>query len=144
MPDTNHQDDTTPAARGLQRWHEVFTSRDSSLLPAMIAEDAIFRSPAVHRPQEGRDLVAAYLSAAMVVLDNGVGDGFRYDDEWVRESDAILEFSTTVEGLEVHGIDRITWNADGLIQEFTVMIRPLKALHAVVAKMGEELQRVHG
>lgn len=129
-----------PAAVGLRRWHEVFTSRDASLLPAMIAEDAVFRSPAVHRPQEGRALVAAYLGAAMSVL----GDGFRYDDQWIREHDAILEFSTTVDGLEVHGIDRITWNGEGLIQEFTVMIRPLKALHAVVARMGEELQRLQG
>lgn len=128
---------TNPAQTGLARWHPVMESRDAAVLPGLIAEHAVFRSPAVFRPQEGRALVAAYLGAAMVVL----GDGFRYVDEWVREHDAILEFVSVVDGLEVSGIDRITWDDEGQITEFTVMLRPLKALNAVVARMAEEVSR---
>lgn len=131
---------TTPAEIGLQRWHETIATRDPSRLPAIIAEDAVFRSPAVHTPQEGRDLVAAYLAGAMAVL----GPEFRYDDEWVRERDAVLLFAATVDGLQVQGIDLIRWDDDGQIVDFTVMIRPLKALNAVVARMGEELARLAG
>jgi hypothetical protein len=125
----------TPAQIGLQRWHRVVESRDGSQLPDLIAEGAVFRSPAVHTPQEGRDLVAAYLAGAFVVL----GPELTYQDEWVRERDAVLRFTTVVEGLQVEGIDLIRWDDDGQIVDFTVMIRPFKALQAVMARMQEEL-----
>jgi len=128
---------STPAEIGLKRWHDVIESGDPSRLPAIIAEDAVFRSPAVHTPQEGRDLVTAYLAGAMKVL----GPEFRYDDEWVGERDAVLLFASTVDGLQVQGIDLIRWDEDGQIADFTVMIRPLKALQAVMGRMLEELTR---
>ena len=131
---------STPAEIGLKRWHETLESRDPSRLPGIIAADAVFRSPAVHTPQEGRELVAAYLAGAMVVI----GPELRYHDEWTRDRDAVLRFTTVVDGLQVEGVDLITWDDDGQIVSFTVMIRPLKALNAVVARMGEELARLAG
>ncbi|QIX27792.1 nuclear transport factor 2 family protein [Nocardioides sp. JQ2195] len=128
---------STPTELGLARWHELVESKDTSGLRDMIAEDAVFHSPAVHAPQEGRDLVHLYLTGAINIL----GPELSYVDEWTREDDAILEFRTVVDGLDVSGIDRITWDDDGRITEFTVMIRPVKALHAVINRMGEELTR---
>ncbi|WP_067435775.1 nuclear transport factor 2 family protein [Nocardioides jensenii] len=129
---------STPAEIGLARWHELVETRDPSGLRDLIADDAVFRSPAVHAPQEGRDLVHLYLAGAVTIL----GPELQYVDEWTREREAILEFHTVVDGLEVSGIDRITWNDDGLITDFTVMIRPVKALQAVITRMGEELSRL--
>jgi hypothetical protein len=126
---------STPAEIGLQRWHDMIENRDPSRLPGMIAEDAVFRSPAVHTPQKGRDTVTAYLAGAMNVL----GREFHYEDEWIRERDAVLLFASTVDGLEVHGIDLIRWDDDGQIADFTVMIRPFKALQAVMTRMLEQL-----
>ena len=130
----------TPAEIGLNRWHDAVESRDAAKLPGIIAEDAVFRSPAVHTPQRGRDLVAAYLSGALLVL----GPEFHYDDEWVRERDAVLLFGSTVDGLEVQGIDLIRWDDEGQIVDFTVMIRPFKALEAVIARMQQELAKLAG
>lgn len=130
----------TPAEIGLKRWHELVESRDPSRLPGLIAEDAVFRSPAVHTPQQGRDLVTAYLAGAIVVL----GPELVYHDEWTRERDAVLRFTTVVDDLQVEGVDMITWDHDGQIVAFTVMIRPLKALNAIVARMGEELAKLAG
>ena len=125
----------SPAEIGLARWHEVVESRDASMLPGIIAADAVFRSPAVHTPQEGRDLVTAYLAGALQVL----GPELTYHDEWTRERDAVLRFTTVVDGLQVEGVDLITWNDDGLIVGFTVMIRPFKALQVVMTRMLEQL-----
>lgn len=126
---------TTPAEIGLQRWHELVASRDPAGLPALIAEDAVFRSPAVHTPQEGRELVTAYLAGAILVL----GPALTYHDEWVRERDAVLRFTTEVDRLQVEGVDLITWDDDGQIVAFTVMLRPFKALQAVMTRMLEQL-----
>ena len=66
-------------------------------------------------------------------------DGFDYADEWRGNGTAVLEFRSVVNGLDVHGVDMIAWDEAGRITSFTVMIRPLKALHAVVARMGAAL-----
>lgn len=126
---------STPADLGLQRWHDLVASGDADRLPDMVAEGAVFRSPAVHTPQEGRDVVCAYLAAAIVVL----GPELSYSDTWHRENDAVLKFHTVVNGMQVEGIDMITWNAEGLITDFTVMVRPFKALEAVIGAMAKQL-----
>jgi hypothetical protein len=125
----------TPAEIGLKRWHDIVESGDAAQLVEIIAEGAVFKSPAVHTPQEGRELVTAYLAGAMVVL----GPELTYHDEWVRERDAVLRFTSMVDGLQVEGVDMITWDDDGQIASFTVMIRPFKALQAVMARMLEQL-----
>lgn len=126
------------ATAALARWHAVAEAGDASALPGLVAADGIFRSPAVHTPQEGRDKVVAYLGAAFTVL----GPGLRYHREWVGADSAVLEFSTEVGGKQVQGIDMITWDDAGLISDFTVMVRPLQGLQAVIEEMGAELVRM--
>jgi creatinine amidohydrolase/Fe(II)-dependent formamide hydrolase-like protein len=122
----------------LARWHAVIEHRSAAAIPSLLADDAVFRSPAVHTPQRGRALVTAYLTAAMRVL----GPELTYHREWRREDSAVLEFTTEVAGMAVHGVDVITWGPDGRITDFTVMVRPTKGLEAVVERMGAELQRM--
>lgn len=124
---------TTPAP--LAAWHRVADTRDPESLQALLAEDAVFCSPAVHTPQQGRPLVTAYLTAAMHVL----GPTLAYRHEWVAGSSAVLEFTAELDGLSVHGIDLIRWDADGRITEFTVMVRPFKALTKLMELMAAEL-----
>ena len=126
---------STGAELGLARWHEVVASRDAGVLREMIVEDAVFSSPAVHAPQEGRDTVVAYLSAALVVL----GPTLTYHDTWTRENDAVLRFTAEVGGKEIEGIDMITWDDDGMIVSFTVMVRPIRGLEAVIEAMAKQL-----
>lgn len=122
----------------LARWHAVVASRSPAGLPALVAEDAVFRSPAVHTPQAGRDTVGGYLTAAFTVL----GPALVYEREWLGEDSAVLQFRTEVGGLDVSGVDIITWDSHGQIVDFTVMVRPAKALQAVIEHMGAELLRM--
>lgn len=130
----------TEVSTALARWHAVLEARDATAVPRLLAEDAVFRSPALFKPQEGREVVAAYLTAAMTVL----GAGFRYEREWTGPDSAVLEFVSEVDGREIHGIDMITWDDAGLISDFTVMVRPLSALQALMGRMAEELGRMLG
>ena len=112
-------------------------SRDPDRLDALLADDVVFRSPAVHTPQEGRALTSAYLRAALEVL----GPGLVYHRQLVDAESAMLEFTTEVGGKQVHGIDLFRWDATGAIVDFTVMVRPAQGLAAVVEAMGAALQR---
>jgi SnoaL-like domain len=122
----------------ITRWHEHVEKGDPALLDALIADDCVFQSPAVHSPQTGKAITLKYLRAAMVVLNNPT---FSYLDEWVCETKAVLEFEAEVDGLIVNGVDMIWWNDEGQIIRFKVMVRPLKALNALVARMAAELSR---
>jgi hypothetical protein len=105
-------------------------------------EDAAFRSPVLFKPYEGRDQVLKVLQAAEQVL--GIGGTFRYLHQLEDATDrvAILEFATEIDGKRVEGIDKLTFDEDGLITELKVMIRPASALQLVGAKMAEEFARI--
>ncbi len=123
----------------LERWHEVVRTRNPALLNQVLAEDAVFHSPIVFRPQQGRDLVALYLSGAMHVIAN---PSFRYVRQVVDGNDAVLEFESEIDGIHVNGVDMITWNDHGRISDFKVMVRPLKAINVVQQRMAELLQQM--
>jgi SnoaL-like domain len=108
----------------------------------LFREDAIFRSPVLFKPYEGRENVLKVLQAAERVL--GIGGNFRYlhqlEDPAARV--AMLEFATDIDGRQVEGIDKLTFDEHGLIAELKVLIRPASALQLVGAKMAEEFPRV--
>lgn len=123
----------------LQKWHAFTESRDPDVLSAQLAEDVVFHSPVVHTPQRGKKITFLYLISAMDVLGN---EKFRYVREIVDGNHAVLEFETELDGIHVNGVDMITWNEGGEIIDFKVMVRPLKAMNVLHAKMGEMLERM--
>lgn len=130
------------ARTGLKKWHEVIENgSDPSALAAIMRDDAVFHSPVVHTPQEGKTIVIAYLSAAGKTLGN---ESFKYLREVVEGDTAILEFQTEMEGIHINGVDIITFDNDGLIKDFKVMVRPLKAVNKVWEMMGAQLSKMAG
>ncbi|MDD7913046.1 hypothetical protein [Polaribacter ponticola] len=120
----------------LETWHSIILNHDKAKLSEILADDVVFYSPVVHTPQKGKKIVFMYLSAAFVVLCN---DTFKYVREVVNETDTFLEFEVEIDGILVNGIDMISWNSEGKITSFKVMLRPLKAVNLVHQKMGELL-----
>ena len=98
--------------------------------------DAVFEGPVVHTPQRGRDITFKYLSSAEKVLG---GPGFAYVGEWRGDNSAILEFENEIDGIRLNGVDMITFDDDGRITRFKVMVRPLKAIQLLHRLMGEQL-----
>ena len=126
---------------GLAAWYGLIRNKDIQALFDQVADGAAFHSPVIHKPQEGKAVTVNYLAAANAVLNNG---SFRYVGEWTSPNSAVLEFSAEIDGISIDGADFITWNDDGKIVDFKVMIRPLKAIEKVMQKMGEQLARTEG
>jgi hypothetical protein len=120
----------------IQRWHDFIKHHDNDALWEMLHPDAVFESPVVHTPQRGRDIVFKYLTSAGKVLG---GEGFHYVGEWRGDNSLILEFTNEIHGIKINGIDMITWNEDGQIVHFKVMVRPLKAINLLHQMMGTQL-----
>jgi hypothetical protein len=121
----------------IQRWIDILDNDRPDDLDELLAEDAVFYSPAVFTPQSGRAKAAAYLKAAAKLFG---GTDFRYVEQWYGERSAVLEFAADIDGIHVNGVDMIHWNDDSEIVSFKVMIRPFKALQTIMPKMAELLQ----
>ena len=124
------------------RFRAAVEQRNVDQAPELFHEDAAFVSPVLFKPYQGRDQVLKVLRAAEQVL--AIGTAFQYVHQLEDPDDrvAILEFATEVDGKQVEGIDKLTFDEDGLITELKVMIRPASALQLVGAKMAEEFPRV--
>ena len=121
----------------IHKWHEVVGSDDLNLLDKIIAEDAVFSSPVVFTPMEGKEITIMYLHAAG---DSFNMEKFKYTKEIHDGMNSVLEFETYIDDISVNGVDMIEWNEDGKITNFKVMIRPFKAVQKVQEKMVEALE----
>jgi hypothetical protein len=109
-------------------------ARDLEAMRAALHPDIVFRSPAVYKPYEGVDVVMHLLSAVLRVFED-----FRYLDELHGENSHALIFEARAGGREVQGLDYLRTDADGLVTELWVMIRPLSGLSALAQAMASEL-----
>ena len=109
---------------------------DMDAAAAALHPDVVFHSPVVFKPYEGRDAVAVVLRA--------VGETFE-DFRYVREIGApgaretALLFKARVGDREIDGADFFVTDADGLITELMVMVRPMSGMHALAEAMGRRL-----
>lgn len=123
----------------ISSWHEVVKHNDAKLLKSILDKNAIFYSPILFKPQQGRNIVMSYLLSAAKMFEYA---NFQYVKEIVGEQDAMLEFHAEIDGIIINGVDIITWNRDDKIIEFKVMVRSGKAIEKVGEKMLENLREM--
>jgi hypothetical protein len=70
------------------------------------------------------------------------GENFHYVREVSDDHQAVLEFVGEREGISINGVDMFTWNEEGKIDSFKVMVRPLKAINLLHARMKEMLEQM--
>jgi hypothetical protein len=131
-----------PVMHAVAQWHHFLRGTLEGSLEDILDESVVFFSPVVFRPQHGKTITALYLSAAAQVFPGDHQDGhpsFHYRREVMSGHDAILEFVTHIDGIEINGVDMIRSNDAGLITEFKVMIRPLKAINLIHERMAAML-----
>lgn len=119
----------------LDAWHRMVAARDLTSVESLCAREAVFHSPVAHAPYAGAAMVAAFLQQAVKTFEN-----FRYHRTFVGgPRDVVLEFSASVTGKDVRGIDMITFDVEGRIVEFEVMVRPASGLQALGTEMAHRM-----
>ena len=107
---------------------------DHRALMDVFAPDVVFHSPIVHQPYIGRDALAPVLAAVMRVFAD-----FRYVGEYDAPDGKVLAFRTRVGERDLDGVDILTFDAQGFVREFTVMVRPYSAATALREMMAARL-----
>ena len=114
-------------------------NRDEAAIRALLADDVIFTSPVAFKPYVGKPITAAILRGVLRVFED-----FHYVRE-IHDSngrDHAFVFETKVAGKRITGCDFLHFNDQGLIDEFTVMVRPLSGAIALSAAMGAQFDRI--
>lgn len=122
----------------LDIWHDMVRRQDLDRLDEILAPDCVFLSPIVHTPQEGFELTSMYLHGALSVFN----ESFCYVKEVVTPQHAVLEFTCDLDGIVINGVDIMSFNDEGRIVEFKVMLRPLKAVNLMHARMKAMLEEM--
>ena len=116
----------------VKEWHEIVENRDVNKLSEILSEEVVFYSPILFKPQQGKALTTMYLTGAMHVLLNG---SFKYINEVHSDSYSVFEFEAVVDQIKINGVDIISWDNKGKINQFKVMIRPYSAVNKLKEKM---------
>jgi hypothetical protein len=124
-------------------FRKAVEERDHSAIAALLADDVVFTSPVAYKPYVGKPITAAILRGVLRVFED-----FRY----VREihdgpngREHAFEFEAGIAGapgVTVNGCDFLHFNADGLIDDFKVMVRPLSAATALSEAMAAQFPRI--
>jgi hypothetical protein len=113
----------------IERW-------DLDAVSELLAPEVVFHSPVTFHPFVGREDVTRLLRLVAETFSD-----FRYTDELSADGADALVFRATVAGKELEGIDLLRFDDDGLITDFTVLIRPLSGLVPFAQVMGEKAQQ---
>ncbi|WP_299664270.1 nuclear transport factor 2 family protein [uncultured Ruegeria sp.] len=110
----------------IKKMQDVVAKGDEGLIQELLAEDVRFSPPTYYSTWTGREPVAAVLGHVGQVFSD-----FRYRRIMGDGNDWALEFQCKVGELDAVGVDLITLNQNGLIQEFEVVMRPYKTVGAL-------------
>jgi hypothetical protein len=120
-------------------FRQAVEAGDLAAVEALLADDVVFTSPVAFKPYPGKAITAAILRGVTRVFQD-----FRYVRE-IADADGrdhALVFKATVNGREVHGCDFLHLDENGLIDDLTVMVRPLSAANALAEAMGAQFERI--
>ncbi|MFT5453181.1 MAG: hypothetical protein ACI9N9_002683 [Enterobacterales bacterium] len=138
--------------QAIKKWHSFVKTGQVNILDELLADDVEFYSPVVFKPQYGKAITKMYLATAAATFSAGKGalsednsnegiQNFHYTKEVLMDNYAILEFESELEGVYINGVDIITFNENGQITEFKVMMRPIQAVNAMHQQMKMMLNR---
>jgi hypothetical protein len=103
---------------------------------AALAPDVVFHSPITFKPFEGREAVSTLFGVLLSTFEE-----FRYTDELDAGGVKALVFEARVGDRQVQGLDLLRFDDQGLIADFTVMVRPLSGAMALAEAVGKGLER---
>jgi hypothetical protein len=123
----------------MDAFRKAVEAGDVAAIEELLAPDVVFTSPVAFKPYPGKAITMAILRGVMRVFED-----FRYirqiDD--AQGHDHALLFTTRVNGKELTGCDFIHLDANGLIDDLMVMVRPLSGAQALSEAMGAQFAQI--
>tara|TARA_Y100001970_G_C13988734_1_gene727060 strand:- start:166 stop:582 length:417 start_codon:yes stop_codon:yes gene_type:complete len=113
----------TPHHPIIERFFIAIKSNNVDDLKSIFDENITFKPPTYWKEWQGKEVVARILCHVGSVFKN-----LEYKRVLCHGSDYFLEFSCNIGQLNAVGVDMISINKDGLIENFEVVMRPYKSV----------------
>lgn len=123
----------------VQTLADDLASKERDRYSRWFAEGMRLYTPLHEEPVTGREAACQILSVVFSLFDN-----FRYPDVIAGRETHALFFRTEVSGIPLEGIDYIRTNADGQVTDFSVLLRPLKAITTLSTAIEAKMQGARG
>ena len=107
----------------IQNFFIAIKSKNVDDLKSIFDENITFKPPTYWKEWQGKEVVARILSHVASVFKN-----LEYKRVLFNGSDYFLEFSCKIGHLDATGVDMISLNSEGLIENFEVVMRPYKSV----------------
>ena len=117
---------TDPIDTFLSEWHRIVGEKNLTDLRGKLAPDISMGAPPYWNKLQDRDMVHHLLGIVINTIED-----FTYHREWREGREIALEFTGHVGGLDVQGIDLITLDAQSLVQNLDVLMRPINSVLAL-------------
>jgi len=121
-----------------QRFRAGVEAGDVEAALGTLSPDVVFHSPAVFQEYRGIEVVSGLLRLVFETFED-----FRYTDALSGDGDApvhALIFRARVGDRDLEGLDLMRVGPDGLIADFTVMVRPASGLMALAQALGPKVE----
>jgi len=114
----------------LHAFTEAMQRKDLEAMLTHMTDDVVLKTPLVAEPFRGKAALRPVVEALL-----GVVDAFEFHEVMQGPQHVSSFFRVTVGSVELDGMDYWRLNDAGLIQEMTVLWRPLPAVAAVQNKL---------
>lgn len=119
----------------MQAFADALASKELERYSAWFAEDMKLYVPIYEDPLVGKEAACNILPVVFSLFEN-----FHYPDVFSKQQTHALVFRAEVNGILLEGVDYLRTNEDGLVTEFSVTMRPLKAITALTRAIGEKMK----
>ena len=119
----------------MKEFADALASKDLDRYSAWFADDIRLYTPIHEEPVVGKQAAGQILPVVFSIFEN-----FRYPDIITGQQTHALLFRAEIDGIPLEGVDYVRTNENGLVTEFNVMMRPLKAITALNKAIGAKMQ----
>ncbi len=111
-------------------FREAVEAGDAEAVLGTFSDEITFHNPVTFRPFEGRETLAFVVPRLLEVWQD-----LRYVAELHGDGVVGLVFDARAGTRDVRGVDLLRFDGVGLIEEITVMVRPLSGLQELATEM---------
>jgi len=119
----------------MQEFADALASKDLDRYSAWFAGDIRLYTTIHEEPIVGKQAACQILPVVFSIFKN-----FRYPDIITGQQTHALLFRAEIDGIPLEGVDYVRTNENGLVTEFNVMMRLLKAITALNKAIGAKMQ----
>ncbi len=119
----------------MKEFADALASKDLDRYSAWFADDIRLYTPIHEEPIVGKQAACQILPVVFSIFEN-----FRYLDIITGQQTHALLFRAEIDGIPLEGVDYVRTDENGLVIDFNVMMRPLKAITALTKAIGAKMQ----